>query len=291
MEPLFRPVNTPPRAAATVVLLRDGEHGPEVLMVRRHGGSEVLGGVYVFPGGKLDEHDSDEALLARAGAPPEALQARLGEHALEARIAAGLFVAACRETVEEACVLLARGADGELAGRAHRHLHAGAAFGAVLAQLGLELASEALVPWSRWVTPRAPALMKRRFDTRFFVAALPPGQQARHDGREVTDSVWIAPRAALQRYRRGEMMLVPAQIMTLHHIGRHASVAAVLEEAARRPPPVVEPESFEEAGVRTMVYPGDERHPVRTRAMPGPTRLVVRGPLFEPPEGFDAFLD
>lgn len=292
MEPLFRPVVTPPRHAATVVLLRDGERGPEVLLVRRHSRSDVLGGAYVFPGGKLDAQDSEAVLLARAGAPAHELYTRLGEPGLEARIAAGLFVAACRETFEEAGVLLARGVDADLAQRARLRLAAGAAdFGALLVEFGLELASDAIVPWSRWITPKVPAMMSKRFDTRFFVAALPAGQLARHDEHEAIDSAWLTPRAALERYRDRQIVLAPAQIMSLAHLGRHDSVASVLDEARRRLPPVIEPESFEHAGVRTMVYPGDERHSMAVRAMPGPTRLVVRDQQFLPPEGFDALLD
>lgn len=291
METFFKPVHTPPRAAATVVLLRDGERGPEVLMLRRHGSSDVLGGAYVFPGGKLDDADSDDAAIGRAGAPAEALRARLGEPGLEARVAAGFFVAACRETFEEANVLLARGADAGLAERASRRAREGVGFAPLLAELGLELASDALVPWTRWITPKVPAMMNKRFDARFFVAALPQGQQARHDEHEATDSVWLTPRAAIERYRRREMVLAPAQIMSLAQVGRHGSVASVLDEARRRPPPVIEPESFEADGVRTLVYPGDERHAVRERAMPGPTRLVARESRFEPPGGFDALFD
>lgn len=291
MEPFFRPVLTPPRPAATVVLLRDGARGPEVLMLRRHGSSDVLGGAYVFPGGKLDDADSGDALIGRAGAPAEALHARLGEPALEARVAAGFFVAACRETFEEASVLLARGADADLAERAARRAREGLAFGALLAELGLELAADELVPFTRWITPKVPAMMNKRFDARFFVAALPGGQRARHDDHEATDSVWLTPREAIERYRRREIVLAPAQIMSLAQVGRHDSAAAVLDEARRRPPPVIEPESFEADGMRTLVYPGDERHTVRARAMPGPTRLVVRESRFEPPGGFDALFD
>lgn len=99
------------------------------------------------------------------------------------------------------------------------------------------------------------------------------------------------PARPIERYRRREIVLAPAQIMSLAQVGRHASVAGVLDEARRRPPPVIEPESFEADGVRTAVYPGDERHSVPTRAMPGPTRLVVREGRFEPPGGFDALFD
>jgi len=291
MEPLYRPVLTPPRPAATVVLLRDSDRGPEVLMLRRHGNSDVLGGVYVFPGGKLDDADSADASISRAGAPAETLRARLGESGLDARLAAGFFVAACRETFEEASVLLARDADARLAERANRRAREGLPFGALLAEFGLQLASDALVPFTRWITPKVPAMMNKRFDARFFVAALPGGQNARHDDHEATESVWLTPRQAIERYRRREIVLAPAQIMSLAQVGRHDSVAAVLDEARRRPPPVIEPESFEAGGVRTMVYPGDERHSVRARAMPGPTRLLVRESRFEPPGGLDALFD
>lgn len=291
METFFRPVDTPPRPAATVVLLRDSDHGPEALLLRRHGRSDVLGGVYVFPGGKLDQADSGDALLERAGGAAEALHARLGEPGLDPRTAAGFFVAACRETFEEASVLLAHGADAGLVEHACRRARAGLGFAALLAEFGLELDSDALVPWTRWITPRVPAMMNQRFDARFFVAALPEGQQARHDEHEATESVWLTPRAAIERYRRGAMVLAPAQILSLAHVGRHTSVAGVLDEARRRLPPVIEPDWFDADGVRIAVYPGDERHAVRERALPVTTRLVLRENRFEPPGGLDALFD
>lgn len=273
------------------MLLRDSPDGPEVLMLHRHASSDVLGGVHVFPGGKLDAQDSEATLLERAGAPAEALRARLAEPGLEPGVAAGFFVAACRETFEEASVLIARGVGATLALRASQRAREGLAFGAMLAELGIEVASDLLVPFSRWITPKVPAMMNKRFDARFFAAVLPEGQQARHDDHEAIESAWMTPREALERYRQREIVLAPAQIMSLVQVGRHRTAAAVLDEASRRPPPVVEPETFLEGGVRTMVYPGDPRHPVRARAMPGPTRLIVRDGFFEPPGGFDAFFD
>src|SRR5665811_429341 len=105
-----QPVATPPRAAATVVLLREAADGIEVFMVKRHGLSDVLGGAYVFPGGKVDRPDADPEVLERLSAPLDALHAALGEPELDTGTAAGLFVAACRETFEEAGVLLAEAA-------------------------------------------------------------------------------------------------------------------------------------------------------------------------------------
>ena len=104
MELNDQPVATPPRAAATVVLLRDAAAGMEVFMVKRHGLSDVLGGAYVFPGGKVDRADADPGVLQQLSAPLEGLHAALGEPELDTATAAGFFVAACRETFED-CLL------------------------------------------------------------------------------------------------------------------------------------------------------------------------------------------
>ncbi|MCD6673144.1 MAG: NUDIX hydrolase [Burkholderiaceae bacterium] len=284
------PVTTPVLPAATVVVLRDGEQGLEVLMLRRHVKSDVLGGAFVFPGGKLDAADRVVAGSRCVDAPPQRLHARLGEPQLDAREAAALFVAACRETLEESGVLFAHGADAGHARRARENALHAQAFDAVLDALSLRLDTEALVPWTRWITPRVPAMMSRRFDARFFVAQLPAGQQARHDDHEATESVWLRPRAAIERYRRREIVLAPVQLMSLVHLARHDSAASVLDEARTRMPPLIEPEPFEESGVRAIAYPGHPRHPVRERAIPGPDCLLLRDELFEPAAGFDSLL-
>lgn len=282
-------VLTPPRAAATVVLLRDGAAGPEVFMVRRHGLSDVLGGAYVFPGGKVDPTDADAAAHDRLDAPPPALHVALGEPDLDEAAAVALFVAACRETFEESGVLLGCGATAAHAAHAARLVRDGLTFTGALATLGLPLDCGNLVPWSRWITPRVPSMMSKRFDTRFFVIALPPGQQAVHDDHEADESVWVAAREALTRYWAGEISLAPPQIMSLAHLARHARVADVLAEARARPPALIEPHPFDLDGTRVLTYPGDERHPIRVRALPGPLRLIARNNRFEPPGGFEEF--
>ena len=95
---------------------------------------------------------------------------------------------------------------------------------------------------------------------------------ARHDDHEAIHSVWLRPRAALEAYWRGEIALAPPQIMSLVHLARHASVAAMMAEARGRMPCVVRPHTFEIDGSRAMAYPGDALHPERVRAMPGPLR-------------------
>jgi hypothetical protein len=123
-----------------------------------------------------------------------------------------------------------------------------------------------------------------------YVAALrvPAGQVPRHDDHEAIDSMWLTPRAALQQYWDGRIELAPPQIMSLAHLARHPSVASALSQARSRPPPLVVPEPFEHDGMRMVCYPGDERHPVRERALPGPTRLSYRNRRFEPAGGLDA---
>lgn len=290
-RPVFAgPVTTPVLPAATVVVLRDGDEGLEVLMLRRNVRSGVLGGAFVFPGGKLDGADRAIAASAHMDASTAALQARLGEPQTGAEEAAAFFVAACRETLEESGVLFAHGADAATAARARSEVCGARPFAAVLDALALRLDTGALVPWTRWVTPRVPAMMNRRFDARFFVARLPEGQQVRHDDHEVTESLWLRPEAAIDRYRRREIVIAPVQLMSLAHLARHASSASVLDEARSRMPPLIEPEPYEENGVRAIAYPGHPRHPVHERAIPGPDCLLLRDDLFEPPAGFDSLL-
>ena len=299
MERLTDPAAPIPRPSSTVLLLRDGDGGLEVYMLRRHHKSDVLGGAHVFPGGKLDHDDCEADALCRMAAPLERLHASLGEPGLEPAMAAGLFHAACRETFEEARVLFGRDveagsgrfADALAGDRAWSMLREGIGFGEVLDTLGLAVDVDALVPWSRWITPRVPSMMAgKRFDTRFFVAALPAGQIAGYDDHEAVDGEWLSPRVALRRYAENRITLGPPQIMSLIQLAGCRSTAEVLEAARRRRPAVIEPEPFQLDGARVVCYPGDEHHPLKERAMIGPTRLVQRAGRFEPPEGIDELL-
>lgn len=282
-------VLTPPVPSATVMVVRDGPAGLEVLLVRRHGNSGVLGGVHVFPGGKLDAADRlvEPAALDR---PAAACLESLGEPGLGLDTAVGLHVAALRETFEECGLLL-----GVTDGAAHlqpvrARTAAGAAFAAVLQGLGLPLNTACVQPWSRWVTPRVPSVTNKRFDTRFFVAAAPEGQSVEHCVREATEAVWLSPRVALERYWAGEIDLAPPQIMSLSQLHRCAGVAEVMAAARSRPPVLIEPEPFDEGGCRVICYPGDPAHRVSERVWPGPTRLMHRNHRFEPEGGLAALL-
>ena len=278
----------PIRPAATVLICRDGAAGPEVLMIQRHALSDVHGGSYVFPGGKLDAADAALDAALHLDEPPERLHARLCDPDLDAATAAALHVAAVREVFEECGLLLAEGIDDPRAREAAALAAQGLGFNEMLGRLGLRLATRAMRPWSRWITPvQALHSPGKRFDTRFFIARAPQGQAPRHDDHEAVLCAWLRPRDALQRYWQGEIALAAPQIMSLAHLARHASVDSMLAEADGRAPCLVRPLTFEIEGTRATAYPGDERHPERVRVMPGPLRLVLRGGRLEPPGGFD----
>ena len=269
-----------PRPAATVVMVRDGASGLEVFMVRRHGLSDVLGGAYVFPGGKVDPADAELQPHHHLDQDPDMLRASLGEPELDALQATALYVAAVREAFEECGVLFAHNPAAPAAldvPEITALCRAGQSFNDAVAARGLRLDTQALAPWSRWITPVKSPIMTKRFDTRFFLAFAPAGQTAQHDDHEATASVWTTPQAALARYQAEEIELAPPQIMGLLHLSLFTSAHAALEDARTRRPPVIRPEVIDVGnGERLLCYPGDEHHPVRARALPGPTRIEYR---------------
>jgi 8-oxo-dGTP pyrophosphatase MutT (NUDIX family) len=277
------------RASASVLMVRDGGDGLEVFMIQRHDRSDVHGGAYVFPGGKVDAADAAPELQDHLDLPPAALRERLHEPELDEAQATALHVAAVREAFEECGVLFARaqGAPSDAPAPA------GTGFNDRVLQQNLRLDVGALQPWSRWITPENSVSSPggRRFDTRFFLAVQPAGQQAAHDNHEAVHSVWLRPRTALERYWAREIAMAPPQIMSLSHLSRHASVAALWADAAARPPYLVRPHVGLVDGLRVLAYPGDPLHAERVRVMPGPLRLLVRNGRFEPAGGFGAFCD
>jgi len=184
--------------------------------------------------------------------------------------------------------LLAAGASAQDVAAAQGRTGAGLGFGETVAQLGLRLDWSNIVPGSRWITPRAPALLNKRFDACFFLAVAPNDPQAMHDDCEATESFWLRPRVVLERYWAGEINLAPAQIMSMAALARHPHVADAIAAARARRPPIIQPEPFAHELGRAIALPGDARHPVAERALPGPSFLVYRNERFEPLDGFEA---
>lgn len=285
-------ITTPPLDSASVVLLRDSAQGMQVLLLKRHQASNVLGGAFVFPGGKLDQADQSPALLAKLSQDAATLQQRLAEPELGTERAAGLFVAAIREAFEECRILLGQATTNPLKLQALQNaLASGQSWSEAFQNLSLQLSTDHLVPWTRWITPRQASVTSKRFDTRFFITRVPEGQTAEHDNFEATETLWTTPREALIRYWDHQIELAPPQIMGLVQLARHTHTQSALTEAQSRRPPVVKPEPFDQDGIRTICYPGDPRHSVQQPAFPGPTRLLFKNKRFEPELGLAALLD
>jgi len=222
-----------PRPASTILLLRDGAAGLEVFMVVRNQAIDFAGGALVFPGGRVEEAD-----------------ARLGE---------AFRIAAIREAFEESGILLAKRGDALLA---EHSLPREGDFHALLAEHGLEPATEALVHFAHWITPED---MPKRFDTHFFAAHAPAQQIGSHDGGEAVESLWIHPARAVEEADAGQRTLVFATRLNLLKLARFTTAAQALAECG--PVVTVRPEPFsdehgrwiripEEAGYGGTVFKG-----------------------------------
>ena len=247
-----------PRPASTILPLRDGTTGVEVLLVRRNLNSDFVGGAYVFPGGAVDAGDA--ALADRvAGLDDPTASERLG------LVAGGLayYVAALRELFEEAGLLLVTGPDGatgaDVGVMAHWRDELNArrcAFADVLDGLDQVLDLRGVAYLAHWVTPVGPP---RRFDTRFFVVEAPADQTAGHDETETVAHRWLRPVDALALAASGAITMILPTIRNLESIAGFDRVADVLAWAgSARSVARVEPRMLERDGETVIVLPGDE---------------------------------
>lgn len=229
------PESVPVRDAATVMLVRDCAGGVEVCMLRRHLQSGFVGGAYVFPGGAVDVEDHAAGMNEVSRIPPD------GGRSTGAGSSLAFEVAAIREAFEEAGILLAYDRLGQLVTfedhevdvrfSDHRGaLHRGErGFEEICREESLTLAVDRLRYVSRWVTPLG---SPRRFDTRFFVAAAPPGQEPLHDDIEVIENLWIVPEEAIARHASGRMPMILPTVRSLEFLSRFDTVDELLTAAA-----------------------------------------------------------
>lgn len=214
-----------PRDATTVVLVRDGESGLEVCLLRRSQNLPFAPGVHVFPGGAVDPADFDLPLDGtvdgiRLSAAPD--------------LAAALVLCGVRETFEEVGVLLARGASGDdvvpdAEWEADRATAATHGMSDIIARRNLVLNSDALRPIAHWVTPEVET---RRYDVRFLLARMPAGQEVRVDGSEIVAGVWVTPAAALVGADNGEYPMLPPTRAVLATLASADDVDAAFEIAS-----------------------------------------------------------
>jgi glyoxylase-like metal-dependent hydrolase (beta-lactamase superfamily II)/8-oxo-dGTP pyrophosphatase MutT (NUDIX family) len=202
-----------PRPAATLILLRDGAEGVEVLMMQRAKESAFLGGAYVFPGGSLDASDpgGDDPLAKYRSA-------------------------AVRECFEEAGILLLLDSNEIVSSEKAVRLEAwrDKPFQELLAKENLQIPHEALAHYGHWITAPGAA---RRFETHFFLAVAPEGQEGSHDENEAVHQLWIRPQDALERGARGEIELVFATRTTLGDLKQFATAAEAFHAVRARPTP------------------------------------------------------
>lgn len=251
-----------PRDAATVMLLRDGSAGGvEVYMLRRQPSMAFAPGAMVFPGGSVDPRDADEQVDWTG--PDAAEWGRIFD--APPQLARALVCAAVRETFEESGVLLAGpSADSvvedttseEWEADRHALLDRSASLAELLGRRGLVLRADLLRPWSRWITP---VMEPRRFDTRFFAAALPAGQRPRDVGGEASAVAWIAPAEALAGGRRGELALMPPTMVSLTELAACGTREAALA-GPRQVAPII-PEVQLREGAVWLTVPGIREYP------------------------------
>jgi 8-oxo-dGTP pyrophosphatase MutT (NUDIX family) len=236
-----------PLPAATVAIVRDAHGGIEVLLLQRNLRSGFVAGVHLFPGGALDEADAapDAAKLCR-GVDDYTASRILGVSG------GGLayWVAAIRESFEEAGILLACDEGGKLVALTderlaerflvhRREINAGRReFIPMLREEGLRLAADRLTFFGHWITPvGAP----RRYDTRFFLAPAPEEQEPLHDSLETIDHLWVHPAVALDRQRKGELTMRTPTVHTLKRFADYDTVGSLLKEIAPGKVPVILP--------------------------------------------------
>ncbi|MGH3960508.1 NUDIX hydrolase [Mycobacterium sp.] len=227
-----------PRPAATVMLVRDNPDHPggiSVFLMQRHSAMEFAAGVMVFPGGGVDDRDRN-AQIAWAGPPPSWWAQRFG---VENGLAEALVCAAARETFEESGVLFAGPADDPhgIVGDASVYRESRLAladrtlsFADFLRTENLVLRADLLRPWANWVTPEAERT--RRYDTYFFVGALPAGQRADGENTESDRAEWTTPRVAIDDFAAGRTFLLPPTWTQLDSLAGH-TVGEVLSVERR----------------------------------------------------------
>lgn len=280
-----------PKPAATLVLLRPastGGEGTEVLLMRRHGKSGFMGGVHVFPGGKVDEHDFDEA-YAEVLAPYdwEMARARFRGNATEVR---AHYVAALRETFEESGCLLAcpkdapdkmlhlenNGARKERLAGYRDHLNDRehpATLLSIAREESLLLRPDLLTYFDHWITPE---MEPKRYDTRFFVAAAPEGQEPTHDEHELTEWDWFRPADAIAAFAEGKIKLAPPTWVTLQRLAAYASVESTIAGLGKRTVVTNLPRPKPKAQTLTILLPG---HPEYGEQVGEPVEVSEDTPL------------
>lgn len=262
-----------PRQSATVLLLRDGAGGVEVYLLRRVRGMPFAGGMTAYPGGGVDVRDADVNLSWTGPGPAEWAES----FHCDERLARELVCAAVRETFEESGVLLATATDGSAVDPASPEWEADRlalmarekSLSEVFAAHGVTLRADLLRPWAHWITPEAEP---RRYDTKFFTAAVPPGQDPRDVSGEADEASWVRVVDALAQNEQGTRVMLPPTLVTLTDLVGHATVADVLDSAPKEPLAPVVPRLVVRDGTEYVEMPDGSLVKTPIRLGPGGSR-------------------
>jgi len=228
----------PLRKAATVILVRDKNSALEVYLLKRSTKSAFMGGLYVFPGGVVESEDFGiETWISHIDLSWDLIEKQLGGDTISTYDVLGFSIAAFRETLEEAGVLIAsansgpkQNSDRIAAYRLKKDLPKGW-FRIKIAEENQTLALSELGRWSHWITPK---LMQKRFDTRFFIAFMPEGQTCVPDNRETEHGIWLSPLAALEKNLETEIPLSPPTVVTLTQLLKFNNLNELKQEIRNR---------------------------------------------------------
>jgi 8-oxo-dGTP pyrophosphatase MutT (NUDIX family) len=232
--------NTPPslRDAATIILVRERHNALEVYLLRRSTQSKFMGGIFVFPGGVVEDEDRGiETWAPHIDVAAAQIENQLGGNRFSDEDALGFGIAAIRETLEEAGILIASSENksqkdfDDIADYRLKKDLPNSWFQTKIIQENWTISFSNLGRWSHWITPE---LMKKRFDTRFFIVFMPEDQTCVTDNRETKDGIWLTPQKALEQNLDAQTPLSPPAIVTLTHLSAFTRLEAIKEEIKNR---------------------------------------------------------
>lgn len=275
-----------PRPAATVILMRETDgNSVQVFLLKRHEASAFMGGNFVYPGGRMDDRDTDRGIEPYCRGL-EANPLKVGETGdADERELLGYPICAIRELFEEAGILLAYDLSGKfletdaLPDRdrytTHRRLvdTKKMSMTELAHRESLIYALDQLYYLDRWITPVARNI---RFDTRFYVAFCPPGQEASSDQTETVQGLWMSPHEALEANLKGSIALSPPTLETLEVLSPFETREAVLRFVQNRESRTVLPILTKTVDGPVILFPWDEEYSLLNRdkaAEPRTSRL------------------
>jgi 8-oxo-dGTP pyrophosphatase MutT (NUDIX family) len=266
--------------ASTLILLRETRNNNpfEVLLMRRHRNQNSFGNAFVFPGGILEEEDCNPKLADYTVVTSvEEIKGLLNESSISDEKALGLLYAAIRETFEESGVILAvfkSGRNINFKDPKIRKRFAGYRIMVYQNKMSLsELAEEEklvfslnqLTPFAHWITPEPETA---RFDTRFFLAQMPLGQEPIHDAVEMTETLWTTPAEALKKQKADEILLMPPTLVILEEISRFSSLSELLGFASSHTIQTILPQVLSGGEGRVILLPHDPEYSIEEYKQP-----------------------